>query len=208
MDQSILIVLTIFVAIAAIALIIQVGYLFGIYRAARAAQEAVQKVQPKVEALIPKVEAMLPKIEALIPKAESVMESSRQMIEETRKHVQELSTKANEIASKAHEIASKASEIASKASDLMDTAKKEAVRVDEFLEDATLRARAQLDRAEAVLDDAMGRIHQTVAVVHGGILRPLHQVQGVAAGFRTAVAMLLRGRPNPAEAHADEEMFI
>ena len=64
--------------------------------------------------------------------------------------------------------------------------------------------------AEVVLDDAMSRAQQTVAMVHGGVLKPLHQVQGVAAGLRTAIMFLTRGRPNPEDAHlhADEEMFI
>jgi hypothetical protein len=65
-----------------------------------------------------------------------------------------------------------------------------------------------MDRAELVLDDAMGRAQRTVALVEGGIVRPLQQIQAVAAGIKTAITFLTRGRPNPADAHADEEMFI
>ena len=59
-----------------------------------------------------------------------------------------------------------------------------------------------------VLDDTMNRAHETVAFVHGGIMKPLREIQGVAAGLRTAINFLMRGRPDPAHAHADEEMFI
>ena len=68
-------------------------------------------------------------------------------------------------------------------------------RIDEFLNDATARARIQMDRAEMVLDDAMVRTqHTAVAVVEGGILKPIVQIQGVAAGIKTAITFLLRGR--------------
>jgi hypothetical protein len=75
--------------------------------------------------------------------------------------------------------------------------------------DATQRAKVQLERAEMVLDDTMSRAHETVTMVHSGLLRPLREVQGIAAGIRTAIAHLTRGnRPSVAQATHDEEMFI
>jgi hypothetical protein len=41
------------------------------------------------------------------------------------------------------------------------------------------------------------------------VLKPLKEVQGVAAGVRAAFFFLLRGRrANPSSATVDEEMFI
>jgi hypothetical protein len=76
------------------------------------------------------------------------------------------------------------------------------------MEDATARAHVQIARADLLIDDAIERANQTVATVHGGIMRPLREIQGLAAGLRTAFVFLMRGRPNPTEATADEEMFI
>jgi hypothetical protein len=60
-----------------------------------------------------------------------------------------------------------------------------------------------------VIDDTMSRAHETVAMVHGGILRPLREIHGIAAGVRTAINHLARGgRPSVAQATHDEEMFI
>jgi len=60
-----------------------------------------------------------------------------------------------------------------------------------------------------VLDDTMNRAQETVVLVHRGIMKPLKEIIGVATGLRTALRYLLRGeRPNPAQATADEEMFI
>jgi hypothetical protein len=59
-----------------------------------------------------------------------------------------------------------------------------------------------------VLDDAMSRAQETVAVVHSGIMIPLREIQGVTAGVRAAIHFLLRGRNSHVQATADEEMFI
>jgi hypothetical protein len=60
-----------------------------------------------------------------------------------------------------------------------------------------------------VIDDAMTRTQETVALVHSGIMKPLREIQGVTAGVRAALNFLMRGRNNgPVHATADEEMFI
>jgi uncharacterized membrane-anchored protein YhcB (DUF1043 family) len=164
--QHLLTVMTVFVFIAAVALVIQAATLFGIYRAARGLQDNVQRLMPKTEALL---------------------ETSRQTIEDSRKQIADITAKTSEI---------------------LDITRKQVDRVDEVLADAAARARVQLDRAELVLDDAMARTQRTVAMVEGGIVKPIQQIQGVAAGIKTAITFLMRGRPNPADAHSDEEMFI
>lgn len=172
-QQTLLTVMTVFVSVAAVALVIQAAMLFGIYKAARGMQEAVGRVVPQAEALLPKAQALL--------------ETSHQTVQDSRQQIAEITSRTSEILAVTH---------------------KQVQRVDSLLEDASMRARVQMDRAEMVLDDAMGRTQQTVAAVHSGVMKPLQQIQGVAAGLRTAMQFLTRGRPNPAEAHSDEEMFI
>ena len=92
---------------------------------------------------------------------------------------------------------------------MLDSTKKQVDRTDEFLTDATERAKVQLDRLEIVLDDSIGRIHETVIVLNQGILKPLRELNGISVGIRTALGYLLRGgRPSVDKATTDEEMFI
>jgi len=165
-QQTLLTVMTVFVCISAIALLIQMGMLIGIYRATRGMQESVQRLLPKIESLI---------------------DTSRQTIEDSRKQILDITSKTN---------------------DILEIARKQMERLDEVLEDATARAHVQLERAEMVVDDVMERAHSTVAVVHTGIMKPLREIQGVAAALRAAIQFLMRGRPNPTHATSDEEMFI
>ncbi len=180
-QQSWFILISVFVGVCAIALCIQAGMLIALYKTARATEEQVKKFLPKVEAVIPKVEAVIPKVEALI-------HSSTETIDMSRKQIHDITTKATEI---------------------LDLTKAQIVRIDGVLEDASARAHNQLAHAEMVIDDTVSRAQQTVHVVQTGIMKPLREVQGVAAGVRTAIYYLVRGgRPTPNQATADEEMFI
>jgi hypothetical protein len=166
-QQTLLVIMAVFVAVAAIALSIQAGLLFGIYKSSRAMEQNAQRLLPKIEALV---------------------ETSKIAIDDGRKQVAEISSRTTAI---------------------LDLTKTQLARVDELMEDVTDRARIQMDRAELVLDDTMSRAQETVALVHGGIMKPLRQIQGIAAGLQAALNFLLRGRhANPTGVHVDEEMFI
>ena len=166
-QQALLIVMTVFVAVAAIALLIQAGMLFGVWKSAKAMEQQVAKLAPKVE---------------------SLAETSRAAIDEGRASMKEITERTKEI---------------------LDTTQRQLDRVDDVLEDAAARAKVQFDRAEMVMDDVMSRAQQTVAAVHGGVMKPIREINAVAAGIRAAIQYFMRGtRPNPDEVTADEEMFI
>jgi hypothetical protein len=167
-QQTLLVIMAVFVAVSAIALSIQAGLLFGIYKSSRSMERNAQRLLPKIEALV---------------------ETSKIAIDDGRRQVAEISIRTT---------------------DILDLTKTQLARVDELMEDVTDRARIQMDRAELVLDDTMSRAQETVALVHGGIMKPLRQIQGIAAGLQAALNFLLRGRngANPGAVHVDEEMFI
>ena len=75
-QQTLLTVMTVFVCISAIALLIQMGMLIGMYKAARGMQESVQKLLPKIESLI---------------------DTSRQTVEDSRKQIVEITSKTSDI---------------------------------------------------------------------------------------------------------------
>jgi hypothetical protein len=166
-SNTLLAVMTVFVIVAAIALIIQAAALYGVYRVTRTAQERILMVMPKVD---------------------SLLTTSQQTLEQSRNQILELTSKTSQI---------------------LDTTKVQMARIDSLMGDATGRAKHQLEKAEFIVDDTLSRAHQAVTMVHGGIVRPIREIQGVAAGLKTALSHLVRGgRPTPAQATADEEMFI
>lgn len=122
------------------------------------------------------------------PKAMSVLDSAGQTFDESRKQLTEISTKTNKI---------------------LDSATLQVERADEFMVEATDRARVQLDRVEIVLDDSISRVHETVMMLNNGVLRPIRQVTGIFSGVRAGLEFFARGnRPDVSQATSDEEMFI
>jgi ABC-type transporter Mla subunit MlaD len=167
-EQTVLLVIiAVFVFIAAIALCIQAAFLFGVYKTAKLLE---QKVIP------------------LVPKVDSLLEATRATVDQTRKQIADIATRTTEI---------------------LDSAKSQLVKIDEVVTDATSRAKVQMERVEMVLDDTMSRVHETVALLHNGVMRPLRQLTGLSAAIRAIIQHLLRGgRPSVAQVTSDEEMFI
>jgi ABC-type transporter Mla subunit MlaD len=127
------------------------------------------------------INPLLPKVDTLVAKASATVEQSSRQI----------------------------TEITTRANDILDSTKRQLAIVEEVVGDAAERAKVQMERVELVLDDTLSRAHETVAVVHDGIMRPLREVNGIAAGVRAALGSLARGnRPTVDRATSDEEMFI
>ena len=127
-------------------------------------------------------------INPLLPKVDSLVSMASATVEQSSRQITEITTRAN---------------------DILDSTKRQLAIVEEVVGDAAERAKVQMERVELVLDDTLSRAHETVAVVHDGIMRPLREVNGIAAGVRAALGSLARGnRPTVDRATSDEEMFI
>jgi hypothetical protein len=134
------------------------------------------------------VKAMQQSINPLLPKVESLVEKTNVTVEQSGRQITEITSRAN---------------------DILDSTKRQLAIVEDVVGDAAARAKVQMDRVELVLDDTLSRAHETVAVFHDGVMRPLREINGLAAGIRAALGAIARGnRPTPDQATSDEEMFI
>lgn len=136
------------------------------------------------------------KVDVFIPKAEDFIESSQHKVGETTKQVAEITERV--------------AEITLRVSSILELAQKQMVRVDEVMSDASSRAKVQLEHAEDVLNNTLSHVNNTVNAVHGTILRPVREINGVTAGVKAAVSHFLKGGApaNVAQVTTDEEMFI
>ncbi len=168
MDQNtLLVVLIVFVAICAVALLMQGVALLGVFLVVRQLRSKVLLVWPQIE---------------------TIVGAAKRTTEDAGKHL---------------------NTIGKTSTDMLGLAKQQLVKVDGLLDDASTRARVQMERAEMVLDDSMTRFQSTVSVVQRSILRPIREVHGLVSGIRTAVQYFGRGsRSTVDHATSDEEMFI
>jgi hypothetical protein len=134
------------------------------------------------------VRSLRAKVIALLPKLESLVDASQKAVVDGRQQILEVTARTNEI---------------------LDSTKRQLVKIEDVVNDATGRAKVQLEHAELVIDDTMTRAHETIGSVHRGLMRPAREIHGVAAGIRAALGHLVSGgRPSVAQATQDEEMFI
>jgi hypothetical protein len=173
-QQTLLIILTIFVALAALAMLIQMGTLIGLFLVAKKLQQQVTDLMPQVN--------------AIIGVGKKTADVTLRTVETAEKHIDRIGATSGAI---------------------LDVTKQQVAKIDDLLSDATTRAKVQLERAEMVLDDSMGKAQETVSIVQRTILRPVRELNGVVTGIRTSLAHLSRGgRPTVDHATSDEEMFI
>lgn len=180
-SDSLLTLLTVFVAVAAVALLVQAAMLVGLFVAAR-------KMQQQVSAFTPQIQGVLSTAQATLASAQATLASAEETITQTRQQVLAATTKANNV---------------------MDMAKVQMEKVDVLLSDATSRAKVQMEKVELAVDDTVSRVHESVSLVHNGIVKPLREINGITTGIRAAFQHLLTGRrPSVDQATQDEEMFI
>ncbi len=128
------------------------------------------------------------KLNDFLPKAETLLRTTEKSVADTRHEILTITTQANE---------------------LLSTAKGHMARADVALTEVGERAKIHMAKAELVLDDTLNKVHSTVNTVHKGILTPIREVTGVAAGLRAAFSSLVTShRPSVTHATQDEEMFI
>jgi hypothetical protein len=106
-------------------------------------------------------------------------------------------------------IATRAVEIAANAKDISDVAKDQAHRFAEVGRDAADRAKAQIARVDAVLDETVDQVHHAGDNMKAAVLKPVREAGAVLAGVKAAVTSLANGRrPTVDHIIQDEEMFI
>jgi methyl-accepting chemotaxis protein len=133
---------------------------------------------------------------------EAMTNSVKPIIDDVRHLTRENSPKISRIASRAVEIAANAK-------DISDVAKDQAHRFAEVGRDFADRAKAQIARVDAVMDDTVEQVHHAGDNVKEAVLKPVREANAVFAGVKAAFSSIASGRrPTVDHVTQDEEMFI
>jgi hypothetical protein len=134
------------------------------------------------------IRALKEQVSTFLPQAEAFLHTGQKTMAEAQTQIREVTTKAVAV---------------------LDSTQNQLNKVDAFVGETTSRARVQMDRVEMVLDDTVSRVHDTVVQLNNGVVKPMRELTGIAAGFRATIHHFLRGnRPDVSQATSDEEMFI
>ena len=131
------------------------------------------------------------------------------IVDETAPVVSSMRQLLNENSPKIARIVAASEETAANAREISVVAKEQAYRFAEVGRDITDRAKVQVARVDAVVDETVDQVQHLGVNVRSAVMKPVSEVAGVLAGIRAGVSAFSNGhRPNVARATQDEEMFI
>jgi hypothetical protein len=135
-------------------------------------------------------------------RVDSMAERSEPVVDSVRTLLHENTPKVNGIMAAAQETAINTR-------DISVIAKDQAHRFAELGRDITDRAKVQVARVDAVVDETVEQVQNLGDDLRSAVMKPMTEVSGVLAGIRAGVSTFAQGRrPDVTRATQDEEMFI
>jgi ABC-type transporter Mla subunit MlaD len=224
------IVITVAVALASLAFLVQAFVVIGLYRAARKMQEKVESLTGRAEPLIakagpvidrigPVVDSMKPviaKIGTVVEKAGPVVERVPALMDKAApvvEHVGRISAEAATFLATANEVLQEnrphIGEITLDAAGIARSGREQVERIGDLLHDASDRARTRIEQIDETVGSTVEHVGEVGENVKHAVMRPVREINGIAAGISAAVSTLVKGRKSSVDsATQDEEMFI
>ena len=153
--------------------------------------------------------AMYRTISRVKVRTEGMMDRVEPLLDNVRKLTYENSPKISAIATRAAQIADNAKEISDNAKNISDVARDQAHRFADVGREIADRAKLQVAKMDAAVDDTVDQVHNAGANLKEAALKPVREATGVLAGLKAAVSTYAQGRRAGVERITqDEEMFI
>jgi uncharacterized protein YoxC len=133
---------------------------------------------------------------------DNIADRSEPLIDTSRRIAEDLAPKVARIATNIEGVTANAQEITG-------VAKDQAHRFAEVGRDVADRAKAQVARADAAVDETVEQLQQAGEDLKTAVKKPVREMSAVLAGVRAAVSVYGHGRrPGIDHIPQDEEMFI
>jgi len=211
------------VALVAIAFVVQAVAAIAVSRGLRqmqgkltgflaSAEPAIGRLEPMIERATVLIETATPQIEvagATIEKAGPVLERARVTLDHAGPLIEQARTALANANLAIEENRPRVAEITGQVSEIARTAREQVDRLGGLLEDAGDRARARLAQIDDTVTETVEQVGEMGGALKRAAMRPVREVNSVAAGISAAVSTLVKGRKFPPDlATQDEEMFI
>jgi uncharacterized protein YoxC len=196
------------VGLACLAMVVQAFVLLMVYRSIRKIQEQAAPFVESVDPVLRKVEPMMDRVGVLLEKAGPVFEKAGPALES----IEAVAGKAGNLVTSVNRIVDdtrpRVAELSDEAVAIVKTGRDQVERVGELLQDAAGRTRQRLDQIDRSVDSTIHQVEQVGESVKRVVMRPVREVNGVAAGISAAMSALGRKKAPVDTATQDEEMFI
>jgi ABC-type transporter Mla subunit MlaD len=168
----------------------------GVNHVAVTANQIMQEARPRIAHISDETVAIVRSGREQVERAGALIQSARQV-----------TTTANQIL---QEVRPRIAQISEETAAIVHTGREQVERVGDLLHDAGDRARARLEQINHDVESTVNQIEHVSEAVKSAVLRPVREVNGIAAGISAAVSTLVRGQHKSSvdSATQDEEMFI
>jgi len=142
-------------------------------------------------------------------RTERMMDRLEPILDNVKTLTYENSPKISAIATRVAQIADNAKDISDNAKDISDVGRDQAHRFAEIGREIANRAKLQVAKVDAAVDDTVDQVQNAGANLKEAALKPVREATGVLAGLKAAVSTYAQGRRTGVERITqDEEMFI
>jgi ABC-type transporter Mla subunit MlaD len=197
-----------------------------------------EKFGPAIDRFLPvadKAAVVVDRTGALIQSVNLVTATANRIMQESRPQIAEITgetaaivrsgrvqvERAGELIQSVHQVTATANQImedtrpriaaiTGETAAIVRTGREQVERLGGLLQDAGDRARVRLEQIDHGVDATVNQIENVSGVVKSAVMRPVREVNGIAAGISAAVSTLVRGQHKSSvdSATQDEEMFI
>jgi len=230
-DDVFRIVVAVAVGLAALAFVVQAGVVIAFYRGTKKTQQTLMHFAEKAEPIIAKIEPALDQAGPVVERLGATAERMGPVIDQIAPLLQKAGPAFERIgpaADKAGKMMDQATTVLATANRIMDdtrpkiaqisaetlaiarSGRGQVERLGELLNDAGDRARNRLEQIDQTVEATVGQVEHVGDSVKRAVMRPVREVNGLAAGISAAVSTLVHGsrKSSVDSATQDEEMFI
>lgn len=221
-EDTFRIVVTVAVALAAFAFVVQAAIVFAIYRASRKMQQKASQFIEEIEPVIQRAGPTLDRVGPVMDKIGPVVDRIGPMLDKAGPALERIGPMADKFGVLADRAAAltvsatklvdetrpRVAQISNEAATLVRTGREQVQHIGEVLHDATDRARTRLEQIDDAVESTVEQVEQVSGAMKRAVMRPVKEVNGLARGISAAVAALIQRRSSVDEATQDEEMFI
>jgi methyl-accepting chemotaxis protein len=229
-EETFRIVVAAAVLIACLAFVVQAGIVLAFYRLTQRVQGRTAGFMDRAEPILAKVEPMIervgPVLEKIGPALDSVnatavklgpaierflpvIDKTIVVVERAGVLVQHATKVTDTVNQVIQDVRPRIADISDETAAIVRSGREQVERVGDLLHDAGDRARARLEQVDQTVESTVQQIENVSGAVKSAVLRPVREVNGLAAGISAAVSTLVRGHKSSVDsATQDEEMFI
>jgi methyl-accepting chemotaxis protein len=209
-DDLFRLVVAIAVMLSCIAFLVQAFMTIALYRVGRQVQQKLAPLIDKGDEAVARAVPMIDRVGPLLDNAAVVIHKAGPVVDQAKSTVERATHVVATAGQILEDVRPRVVEISSDCAAIARSGREQVDRVGNLLHNASDRAKERLDQIDRSVDNTVEQVEQVSEAVKRAALRPVREVNGLAAGISAAVSTFVHGSRRSSVDHAtqDEEMFI